>query len=77
VLEEFQARFIVVDTYRLAGDLPNAIALVERLLADRPHDPQVLQRLASLLEEVGERARADALKRELLELHNATSATGK
>ena len=75
--EEFQARLTVVDTYRLAGDLPNAIALAERLLADRPHDPQVLQRLASLLEEVGERARADALKRELLELRNATSAAGK
>jgi tetratricopeptide (TPR) repeat protein len=75
--EEFQARLTVVDTYRLAGDLPDAIATAERLLADRPHDPQVLQRLASLLEEVGERARAEALKRELLELRNAAAAAGR
>jgi ribosomal protein L29 len=34
----------------------------------------VLQRLASLLETVGERARADELKRELLELRGAAAA---
>lgn len=75
--EEFQARLTIVDTYRLAGDLPDAIALAERLLADRPHDPQVLQRLASLLDEVGERARAEALKRELLELRDASRQAGR
>jgi Flp pilus assembly protein TadD len=61
----------VVDSYRLAGDVPSAISAAERLLADRPHDPQVLQRLAALLDAVGERTRADALKRELLELRGS------
>jgi tetratricopeptide (TPR) repeat protein len=72
--EEFQAQLTVVDCDRLAGDIPAAIAGAERLLAERPHDPQVLQRLASLLETVGERARADELKRELLELRGAAAA---
>jgi len=66
--EEIAARLIAADTFRLAGDLPQAIRAVEALYAERPHDREVIQRLASLLDKVGDASRAAWFKRLLLEL---------
>jgi predicted Zn-dependent protease len=66
--EEITARLTAADTYRLAGDLPHAIAAIEALYAERPHDRAVVQRLASLLDMVGDPQRAAYFKKLLLEL---------
>ena len=47
--EEITARLTAADTWRLAGDLPQAIRAVQALYDERPHDREVIQRLASLL----------------------------
>jgi Flp pilus assembly protein TadD len=66
--EEVRARLTVADTFRLAGDFPRAIEVMQRLYAERPRDREVVQRLASLLERVGDARQAQELAKRLREL---------
>jgi tetratricopeptide (TPR) repeat protein len=69
--EETTALLTGADTWRLAGDLPQAIRAFEAIYAERPHDRDVIQRLASVYDKVGDAGKAAYYKRLLLELPEA------
>lgn len=69
--EETTALLTAADTWRLAGDLPQAIRSCEAIYAEKPHDREVVQRLASLYDKVGDAGKAAYFRRLLLELPEA------
>ncbi len=66
--EEQDARFIRVDTFLLAGELPTALAEARKLYAEFPRDRRAVQRLASLYQQLGQPDEARDFQRVLLSL---------
>lgn len=72
--EELPAREAYVDTFTLAGQLTQALAETEELLAIWPRAPSVLLRLASLHERLGHAEEAARWKARLRELQLESGA---
>ncbi|MSR47850.1 MAG: hypothetical protein EXS13_12455 [Planctomycetes bacterium] len=66
--EELPAQEAYIDTFTLAGELPQALAAAEALFARYPRQPSVVKRLASLHERLGHPDAAERWKALLREL---------